>query len=195
MLQYQNLAVRNRIQTNLISEILGNPKAATCEITGGGRPTVPYQGLVFFSVHTGRIENEGEDGGYYLSERYYFKVTISMKTANVPQYRIGDISIDNPDSGLQLLNDYVKSVLHNSLDLPNEANDLMLQTYPAATLFITECPIFMGSDEPKEQTASWFGASKEDRGTIAGLSLTSTYKGLKLIRPIEDLLPQRLEET
>lgn len=183
------LAVRNVIQQNVINNIL-NKNSAECQITANGRPTVSYQGLVFFGVHGGySVSNPESYGGYYLDETYFFKVTVSLKSGQIHGTRLGDVTINDPESGAQYCSDLLKSALHNNLTLWSDATLLMQDVYPNAQPFTSDAVQFLKTDESKEQTSSWFNSKTDDKGSIAGISLTSYYRGLRLFRNPATIYP------
>jgi len=194
-ISFMKSAIKNRITSNVILAGMGNPKAAACELVDNGRPTVPYQGLAFFGIHSGkrRVVNGGP-GTYYIDEYYDFKVTITLKSANAPRYRFGDKVIDDSvDGAIQYLADLVITSLSGYLSLSEEANTLLLAAFPSHQTFINGEPaMYQGSGDPIEQYGDWFGASLDRKAASAitstsspmGVSLELRFNGLHMIRPI-----------
>lgn len=199
-ISFMKKAVRNRIRNDVLTQIngTGNSVTGACELTDYGRPTVSYQGLVFYSINSGRRRaNANQPVNYYLDEYYDFRVTISIKTAHIPRYRIGDVSIDDTDTGIQALADLAIVSLNGYLALAEDANDLILdaygETHDTAThaLFITgEKATFQGAGDPVPRPGWWFGANvKESLSNYKeevpmGLSMELSFTGLRLIREI-----------
>lgn len=186
MNQFLLEAVKNRINNVIIQKYLSN--AAGCAVTDSGSPTISNQGLVFFGVHSGASRNIGSDGGNYLKERYFFNVTITMKTGRIGKYMLGQIAFDQAESGMSYLVDLVKRALHGYSDLATETDELVSASIPDAQGFVWgEQPIWISSSEPTPRTPSWFGSKLEDKGGVAGISTLNQFSGLTLIRYISNL--------
>lgn len=190
MNQYMLEAVKNRLNASIVSGILGG-NSAGCDLCDAGRPTIPFQGLVFFGIHGGQVVSNNRVGGYYSDERYDFNVTVTMKAARVPRYKIGTVTLSTTESGLFYLLDLVKAALHGYLPLSEEASLLLLQDYPGGQEFLFgEPPLFQGSDIPVERSGDWFNAKQDSQGAMMGMSSTSRFNGLRMIRSIPTLQTQ-----
>lgn len=191
MIQFMLQAIKNRIRDVVLPTYVQDANS-TVEVTTSAKPTISYRGFVFVAVHGPTIKRTPDSElGYYLDQTFYFKTTVSLKIGNTPKYRFGDLQIESPLEGITYLNDIVSSSIHTSLDLYQEATALMHQTFPTADPFLADAPLFISSDDIEERSPTWFLSSKEDRGGIAGLSITSSYQGLRLIRGPSNYLPPR----
>lgn len=183
------LAVRNKIRADVIpaSSSFSSANSASCELTDNGRPTVPYRGIAFFAVHGGSRRNlASQEENFYTDEVYNFKITISIKSADKPRYRFGDIAIDSLEYGLTRLTDLVVVALNGYVGLTLDANQLMTDNgFSGHQPFIQGTrPIFLGADEAQEKTSSWFSAKLTDQGAPMGVASELRFQGLRLIRPI-----------
>ena len=181
------LAVRNRITNNVVPNLStsGSSRAASCELSPDGRP-FSHSGLVFFSVHGGERRNVAGTESYFRNEMYFFNVTVSLRSAHVAKIRIGD-KVMSGDDAVEYLTDLAIVALDGYLDLADDANTLLLAEYPDNDHqpFIDGVrPVYLGSEEPRIRTPAWWDAKASDTGTQAGISQTSRFQGLQLIREI-----------
>ncbi|MEM4360035.1 MAG: hypothetical protein QXT45_05865 [Candidatus Bilamarchaeaceae archaeon] len=154
-----------------------------------GQPALGWQGYIFIAVHGGsRINLAGDD--YYLYERHDFSVTISIKSADTPRFRVGEVLIDSPELGVNTVSEYIIGAIHGNLDLWDQANKLIdASPLKGRGHYISKAPFLSRLGEPTPVTGQWFGARQDDRGTPCGLSLEIRFGGLEMIRYIVDIKP------
>lgn len=189
-LGYLMQAVKNRITSNVIPALnaSASSKNAACEITDDGRPTVPYQGLVFFGIHNGQYRSNNQTSGRYYQDSYCnFSITVSVKSAHISRYRFGDVVIADAATGLEMISDLAVVALTGYLSLSEETNTLMAVDFPSDQTFLFgEPPVFLGSSRVVPRSAEWFGAkpAADDSNRPMGLSQELSFQGLRLIRPV-----------
>jgi hypothetical protein len=197
MIKYMMQSIEQRIENYVVPKlgnISGNSSAALVSQADGGTPPQPYQGLVYFGVHGGKSIAKSKVGGYYLDETYYFKITVTIKSARAPNYKWGEVICNGIEPSLGYLSHLVKSALHGYIGLATDATILMQLEHPNAQGFISgEVPLFLQHDEPIPRDGKWFGSGLDSRNaqqvspTPMGMSQTSSYLGLHIIYNINDL--------
>lgn len=176
------LAVRNTLREKLVvREILSN-NSFGCELTDTGRPTVPYAGLVFIAIHGSRQTGIRIDDCF--AEKHGISVTVSMKTARTPRWRVGDVVLDNLTDGMDYICDKVK-VLVQTFDLLSRIDTLLASAgMPVQSQSLMR---FTASPDPEPKGPEWWGgeSSKDVKNvTPVGFAKTMTFEGIETYRPL-----------
>lgn len=192
MLQFLKKAAVARIDLHIIRNNLG-AKSAECQSVDEGRPTVPYQGLVFFGLHNGHRVNVTPGGpeSYWIKERHDFSVTISLKTSQRPRYKVGDSDIDNAEDAMHALEDLVIGLFHQKYDLATEANLLIADSNQSnrGSYIAGEEMVWDSSGSIEPRSGDWFGSKLDSKGGFAGLSLQVNFRGPTLMRTVGQIAP------
>lgn len=176
------LAVRDLLREKLVVKEIVADKAFGCELTDDGRPSVPYAGLVFIAIHGSRQTGIRIDDCF--GERHGISVTVSMKTARVPRWRVGDVVLDNLTDGMDYICDKVK-ILVQTFDLLPRIDALLASAgMPAQTQALMR---FMASPDPEPKGPEWWGGetSKDVRNPApVGFAKTMSFEGIETYRPL-----------
>jgi hypothetical protein len=193
MIQFLAQAIKDRIDSIIITQTLGNAKAAHCRITDDGRPTVPYQGNIFFAVHQLDRIPSTPLGGYYLKESYNFTITITSKVAGIVRSRIGNEKLSSNHNEKEIpihyLADLVIGCFHLDFGLANAANTLIENSLtPDIGRFTAgKGPEISGDIVVEPKTGEWLGGKIDDRGSISALACSLTFSNLESVRSIDQL--------
>ncbi|MCC7422539.1 MAG: hypothetical protein IT428_19845 [Planctomycetaceae bacterium] len=178
--------VRDRLRTVLS---LGQDE---CDVQRGPRPT-PRAGPVFLSVHPGewRSHRDFVPGGSYYSDHVHgVRITISLKTAQIPRDRWGEefaAAAQDAILALEWLSEQVCLAVEGNIALINAANAYI--TGDASKFVSGELLTFVFGTVPEDQMPEWWGAVVPPNITPQpqGLSRTMTFFGARRIRAIAEL--------
>ena len=176
------LAVRDLLREKLVVREIINDKSFGCEVTDDGRPITPYAGLLFIAVHGSRQSGIRVDDCF--GERHGISVTVSMKTARAPRWRVGDVILDNLTDGMDYVCDKVKVIVQSFELLPRVDALLLSANMPTQSQALMR---FMASNDPEPKTPEWWGGEtpKEFKHVApAGFAKTMTFDGLETYRPL-----------
>ena len=176
------LAVRDILREKLVAKEILADKSFGCELTDDGRPTVPYAGLVFISIHGRRQTGIRMDDCFV--EKHGISVTVSMKTARAPRWRVGDVVLDNLTDGMDYICDKVKVLVQTFELLPRIDAVLASAGMPVQTQSLMR---FMASPDPEPKWSEWWGGENpKDVKHVAptGFAKTMTFEGIETYRPL-----------
>lgn len=171
------LATRDHLRSELGLD------ATTCEVTADGRP-FPFSGMVFYAVHLSSWRNDWCEGAF--DEVFGVAVTITKRTARVPQSKVGRAVLVKEQSGLLKLAAAVRLKVHLNYTLMGLANDAIGDGVDANGF--REPLLFRSVSVPQAQNANWFAARGESsqKTSDAGMSVTVQFDGARRLQKYEE---------
>lgn len=180
------------------------PAGTEFRLQDDGQPPVPFSGLVFGSLHGGRIHDLRPEGGYYRWQSYGFDVTISVKTTYLQRSRHGELSIDRISDGLHTMVQSIVEVVAGRIDAINSANSVMQEQFPDGPVFLAGKLMHLsGHTNAIPRGPEWWGKNTDPhmlvprqepfgnpvpmpvgRPNPEGYSFTLSFDGAEIIAPI-----------
>lgn len=175
-------AARNRLRSEL-----GLADAA-CDVQFDGKPP-PIAGQLYVSVHAGEWR-PGPNALGALDEEFGVDVTVTVRTARIPQGRQGALSIIGGETGL-VLDRHLRLVtreLHMRYEVTGAANDLLVADGLDERHFFRSPPlVLVGTGRPTPRFADWFSADQDPGGPPVAVSQTVRFGKARRVQRLDDM--------
>ena len=155
-------AVRDRLKT--VMALTANE----CDVCPDGKPN-PGCGQRFLSVHPGNVRNQQK---HCLDEYYDFKVTVTVRTGQLPYDR-------KRDGGVWALALQARAIIHMKSEV------VVLAAAEDANFRITEFPTFSSASYKGPVGPEWFWAEGQEPDPT-GIVVELSFTGIRRIQYIDD---------